>query len=105
MDETFMASMVALREACGFAFPVTSGYRCAKYNKDVGGSEFSAHPQGVALDINLWGSKVNTILSIARHHGMTGIGLHQQGDSSDRFIHLDQAISIPSRPRPWVWTY
>ena len=40
-----------LREACGHALKVNSGYRCKKLNDLVGGSKNSQHTKGQAADI------------------------------------------------------
>lgn len=40
-----------LREAWGKPLPISSGYRCVKHNKDIGGAPISAHLFGLALDI------------------------------------------------------
>lgn len=40
-----------LREAWGSALNVTSGYRCPKLNKAVGGVSNSVHQKGLAADI------------------------------------------------------
>lgn len=39
------------RELAGIPFKITSGYRCPKYNKKVGGVENSAHTFGLGADI------------------------------------------------------
>ena len=39
-----------LREAMGFPVIITSGYRCAELNRDVGGSPTSQHLLGLAAD-------------------------------------------------------
>ena len=32
MSEEFMVKLQKLRDECGFALPINSGYRCAKHN-------------------------------------------------------------------------
>jgi len=41
----------ALRAALGRPLVITSGYRCAKHNAEVGGEPMSPHRYGLALDI------------------------------------------------------
>jgi len=40
-----------LREEYGSSIPITSGYRCIKHNKEIGGVDCSEHVFGMALDI------------------------------------------------------
>jgi len=49
--EELMKFLDDLREAWGSAIRVTSGYRCSKLNKIVGGSTTSAHLYGYAADL------------------------------------------------------
>lgn len=49
--EELMKFLDGLREAWGSAIKVTSGYRCAKLNKAVSGSNTSAHLYGYAADL------------------------------------------------------
>lgn len=39
------------RKLCGFPFVITSGYRCKRLNKLVGGAPNSYHTMGMAADI------------------------------------------------------
>jgi hypothetical protein len=49
-----------VRDLYGKSMPVTSGYRCQRVNKAVGGVENSAHAEGLAADINT-GSKAGNM--------------------------------------------
>lgn len=51
-----------IRDRISYPFHVNSGYRCKKLNKAVGGSESSAHLQGLAADITLGSKQLNRIL-------------------------------------------
>lgn len=51
-----------LREAYGKPITVTSGYRCLKLNKAVGGSATSDHLKGCAADITAGSREENKIL-------------------------------------------
>lgn len=59
-----------LRDIISHPFHVNSGYRCKKLNKAVGGSDTSAHLQGLAADITLGSKQLNRLLweEIARGH-------------------------------------
>ena len=48
-----------LREAWGSAIKVTSGYRCEKLNKFVGGSKTSSHMIGYGVDLKKKKKKMN----------------------------------------------
>ena len=105
MNEHFMQRLDDLRERVRFEMPVTSGYRCAEHNRNVGGAKMSAHLTGHAADLLVHGSQVWHLLAAAIDLGFLGIGLRQKGQRDKRFIHLDDVTSSPGRPRPWVWTY
>lgn len=59
-----------LRDRISYPFHVNSGYRCKALNKAVGGSDTSAHLQGLAADIDLGSKQLNRILweEIERGH-------------------------------------
>ncbi len=63
---------------------VTSAYRCAKHNKDTGGSENSLHMQGLAFDIlSKDGPDRFNLLKTARSLGFGGFGIYLH------HVHLD----------------
>lgn len=51
-----------IRDRISYPFHINSGYRCKELNKAVGGSETSAHLQGLAADITLGSKQLNRIL-------------------------------------------
>jgi uncharacterized protein YcbK (DUF882 family) len=82
----FARKMQELRDACGFALPISSGYRCSDHNKKIGGAPSSRHMYGTACDIStigMTGIQILQILEHARHLNFTGFGL------ASTFIHLD----------------
>ena len=88
-----------LREACGFPFIITSGYRDATHPVEAKKTKAGTHAQGIAADI-----KVNNglqrfkIVEEAIKLGFTGIGV------ASSFIHVD--IRSPDDTTPFVmWTY
>lgn len=91
-----------LREACGFALPMTSGYRCPAYNEAKGYTQ--THSTGQAGDLQVHRTQAYLVLLEAFKLGFTGIGIAQKGDSSTRFIHLDD-LSPEEHPRPTIWSY
>lgn len=57
-----------LREAYGKPIRVTSGYRCARLNKAVGGVENSQHMKGQAADIQpLQYKEINNFIEFVRN--------------------------------------
>lgn len=57
-----------LREAWGSAIKVTSGYRCSKLNKAVGGSITSAHLRGYAADLVPKNNKMSEFKSFCKEY-------------------------------------
>ena len=51
MDKDFIDSLQQLRALCDFEFLISSGLRCERHNKNVGGKEKSYHLVGRACDI------------------------------------------------------
>ena len=79
----------AIREDVEFPMVVTSGYRCKLHNTKVGGHKNSSHCLGLAADISCHHFLAGLIIASAIKHGIKGIGISQQGDWGQRFIHLD----------------
>lgn len=92
----------------GRPMPVTSGYRCRKYDGDLrslrGQEGTGVHTTGHAVDVHVVGEDAHRLLMLAGKHGMTGVGVSQRGAYESRFIHLDDAWR-PEFPRPMVWSY
>ena len=85
------------REKAGIAFVITSGYRCEKHNREVGGVENSAHTKGLAADIQCLNSQdryriVKALLEV----GFRRIGIGRT------FIHVD---IDDSKIQNVIWLY
>ena len=96
MKEEFLKKLDHLREACGFPFVITSGYRSTNHsnerNKTNGGG---THTKGIAADIRaLSGTERYTIVKHALALGFTGVGVAKS------FVHLDIRDTVPV-----IWTY
>jgi zinc D-Ala-D-Ala carboxypeptidase len=103
MDEKFMKRLDALRSRCGFAFKITSGYRCAAHNQKVSSTGADGpHTTGKAADIAAQGVEVYVLLEGALAMGFCGIGISQRA-GQPRFVHLDDIDEPAKRPR--VWSY
>lgn len=99
-DEGFMEKVQALRDAVGFALPVTSGARCPAHNVRVSSSGLGGpHTTGRAADIALDPVRTYLVLSAALRMGFSGIGVAKWG------LHLDDLREADGFTRPCVWTY
>ncbi|MEG3637667.1 D-Ala-D-Ala carboxypeptidase family metallohydrolase [Magnetococcus sp. PR-3] len=106
MDERFMALLEELRMAFGKPMPLTSAYRCPNHNAAVSSSGHDGpHTTGCAVDVQVAGHDAHALLTLATHHGFTGLGVKQRGTHQSRFIHLDTLNNAQGRPRPWIWSY
>jgi len=99
-DDEVRSKLDALREAVGFALPVTSGYRCPEHPIEAAKSRLGAHTTGKAVDLGVDRERAHTVIQTALEHGCPRIGVNQKG--AGRFIHLDWDYS---RPYPTVWSY
>ena len=104
-DPSFIDKLDALRQSCGFALPVTSGYRCPEHNSKVSSTGLTGpHTTGRAVDLGVRGHQALTLVQLALARGVfTGIGLNQKG--AGRFVHLDDLPNATGQPRPTCWTY
>jgi len=95
MEQDFLSKLDSLREACGFPFVITSGYRSPDHPIEAVKEIPGTHAQGIAADIKITNSAHRyTIIREALAHGFTGLGV--AGD----FIHVDTRGTVPV-----IWTY
>ena len=83
-----------LREHLGKPCRILSSYRCAAYNKAVGGARASQHLRFNALDIAFDGVspvRVHAILKMWRDQGKFkgGLGLYRKSG----FVHIDTRVN------------
>jgi len=97
MNEKFLYMLDLARTTAGIPFAITSGYRCEKHNKEVGGKPNSAHLKGYAVDIacSTSSSRYAILYSLIKA-GFNRIGI------ADSFIHCD---IDPDLPKNVIWTY
>lgn len=106
VNEDFLDRLQALRVAFDHPLNVTSGYRSPEYNNRVSRTGTNGpHTTGLAVDIQIHGSAALELVKLSLARGFTGIGLHQKGPASGRFVHLDTLESSDKRQRPWIWSY
>jgi len=69
---------------------ITSGYRCEKHNREVGGSINSKHMEGIACDFKVRDVKSKEVVSYLNllYPNKYGIGIYSRNNSTDR-THLD----------------
>jgi len=98
MTKHTMLRLDMLRSRLGHPIAVTSAYRCAEWNKAVGGSKNSAHLDGTAVDIALTHAHRFNALGLIENIGFTGVGF------AKTFTHLDDSAN-DARSRPMTWCY
>ena len=96
MLRDFMIRLENARELAGIPFRISSGFRCAKHNKFVGGVADSAHVRGLAADILTSGSLerhtiLNAVLKVFPRVGV-----------DKNFIHVDFDLT---KPNPSLFLY
>lgn len=83
IDETLVVFLQQIRNHFKKPIIITSGYRCAAHNKEVGGATNSYHTKGQAADIVVNGVSPQEVAKYAESIGVKGIGLY------DTFVHID----------------
>lgn len=101
MNPDFMAALQRVREKCGFAFHITSGFRSVRHSEEIGKETPGYHTKGIAVDIHLHSDLAYYLIKAAFEEGFTGIGVSQEAGQS-RFIHLDMR---PLSDKPRVYSY
>ena len=99
MNDQFLDKLDQLREACGFPFPITSGYRDPSHPvemaKPVERRGKGTHCLGIAADIAVsGGTQRYHIINQALRLGFNGIGVAKS------FIHVDTRST-----QPVIWSY
>ena len=95
MKDEFIHKLDELREACGFPFVISSGYRDPSHPIEARKAKAGTHAQGIAADIAVsGGAERYKIVSEAMRLGFTGVGV------AKTFIHVDIRETTPV-----VWEY
>lgn len=96
LQDSFVKKLDQARGIAGVPFIISSGYRDAKHNTEVGGVPDSSHESGLAVDLlvrdPVSGEKINAAL----HQ----VGLQRFGYYQDGHIHVDDDLS---KPHPCFW--
>ena len=95
MEPDFIDQLDDLREACGFPFIVTSGYRSPLHSIEKRKATPGTHAQGIAADIKVSGGQQRRlIVEKALELGFGGIGI------AKGFVHVDIRCS-----KEVMWCY
>jgi zinc D-Ala-D-Ala carboxypeptidase len=98
MSRDFIHRLDELREACGFPFIITSGYRSPSHSIEKR-KKAGKHAQGIAADIKAAnGYQRYKIVEEAIKMGFNGIGVART------FIHVDSRICGADKA-PVMWCY
>lgn len=89
VDEGLVERLQQIRNHFEKAVIITSGYRCATHNAEVGGVAGSRHTKGQAADFYIPGITPAEIAKFAESIGVKGIGLYEKADCGDDFVHID----------------
>jgi zinc D-Ala-D-Ala carboxypeptidase len=99
MDVEFIHKLDQLREACGFPFIITSGFRSKDHSIEKRKEKAGTHAQGIAADIRARnGNERYKIVQEAIKLGFTGVGIART------FIHVDSRI-VGADKAPVMWCY
>lgn len=88
INETLVEYLQKIREHFGKPITITSGYRCATHNRNVGGATGSRHSKGDAADIVVSGVTPREVAKYAESIGIKGIGLYET-NADGHFVHID----------------
>ncbi len=80
-----LVKLIDLRKILEKPVYITSGYRCSRYNREVGGILNSYHCIGLAADIKVKDINLITLLEACENIDFAGIGLYEKKN----FLHLD----------------
>jgi len=80
-----LGKLVKLRKILERPIHITSGYRCPKYNNQIGGVINSYHRIGLAADIKVKDINLIELLGHAEDVDFGGIGFYEKKN----FLHLD----------------
>jgi len=85
VDAELLTVLEDLRARFGKAIKITSGYRCEKHNKAVGGGKTSQHLLGRAADVQVAGVPPQNIYNFLNSQYSTTFGIGSYGT----FTHID----------------
>lgn len=81
-----------IRDHFGKPIIISSGYRCERHNRSVGGATASKHKAGMAADIMIAGVSPSEVAKYAESIGVKGIGLYETAKDG-YFVHIDTRVT------------
>lgn len=88
IDDALVKILQSIRDHFGKKVYISSAYRCAAWNKKVGGVSGSYHLSGRAADIKVEDAEPAEVAKYAESIGVKGIGLYET-DKDGHFVHID----------------
>lgn len=88
VNEKLVKYLQMIRDHFGTTVTITSAYRCAIHNRNVGGATGSRHCVGDAADIVVANHAPKEVAQYAESIGILGIGLYET-NSDGFFVHID----------------
>jgi uncharacterized protein YcbK (DUF882 family) len=103
VKQPLIDTLNVIREAVGAPITVTSGTRCVKHNRAVGGVPNSNHLSGDAADITAKGVSPKEVRRVIRELWTAG-GLPDLAGlgSYETFTHVDISPKVAGRLRTWT---
>jgi uncharacterized protein YcbK (DUF882 family) len=95
VDQELVLRLQVARDLYGGPMRITSGYRCPRHNKAVGGVLNSYHVQGKAADVLCPQGNWDDMVSAFEAAGFLRMGFYR----SQGFIHVD----VGESPSPACW--
>lgn len=88
IDDKLVEYLQKIRDHFGKPVTISSGHRCEKHNRSVGGATASRHVKGQAADIVVKGVEPAEVAKYAESMGVLGIGLYETARDG-YFVHID----------------
>ena len=93
VDTELVQMLQSVRDHFGAPVIITSAYRTAAHNKEVGGAAYSQHLYGRAADIYIQGILITKLAeyveTLMPNKGGIGIYPHKTGVRDCAFVHVD----------------
>lgn len=98
ISPTLVQKLQVARDFLNDSIDITSGVRCVKHNKTVGGKSTSSHIKRLAVDIKAptFRAQCRLILALG-HAGFVRVGVSE----TDGFIHVD--IDLDKTQKGWFY--
>ena len=92
VDMQLVEYLQKIRDHFGKPIIISSGYRCERHNRSVGGATASKHKAGMAADIMIAGVSPSEVAKYAESIGVKGIGLYETAKDG-YFVHIDTRVT------------